>query len=105
MVATAFHKGYYQFRLCENNVPQKGKDASIAVTQDCFDKNILKSPKNDTKYVYDAQKSHMLTELIEHILTDGIPYDVSCCQPLAHEGTTPKDYNAKICFLCQRLLG
>ena len=55
VVATAFHKGYYQFRLCENDIPQKGKDASIAVTQDCFEKNILKSPKNDTKYVYDAQ--------------------------------------------------
>ena len=49
VVATAFHKGYYQFRLCENDIPQKGKDASIAVTQDCFEKNILKSPKNDTK--------------------------------------------------------
>ena len=55
VVTTAFHKGYYQFRLCQNDVPQKGKDASIAVTQDCFEKNILKSPKNDTKYVYAAQ--------------------------------------------------
>ena len=28
----------------------------------------------------------MLAELIEHIQTDGIPYAVSCCQPLALKG-------------------
>ena len=41
VVATAFHKGYYEFRLCENDVPQKGKDSSIAITHDCLNKNLL----------------------------------------------------------------
>jgi hypothetical protein len=32
---TANHKGYFEFRLCENNDPKK------VVEQNCFDKNLL----------------------------------------------------------------
>ena len=46
---TAFHKGYHEYRLCENNVPQVGKDASVAVTQDCFDEHLLASPEGETR--------------------------------------------------------
>ena len=78
MVATAFHKGYYQFRLCENDIPQKGKDASIAVTQDCFEKNILKSPKNDTKYVVPGPRPKIgPSRHIEANLLSNIPNESS----------------------------
>lgn len=40
---TAFHKGYFEFRLCKNNIPQKGDDASIAVTQECLNQNLLQA--------------------------------------------------------------
>ena len=46
---TAFHKGYHEYRLCENNVPQGGKDASVAVTQDCFDEYLLASLEGETR--------------------------------------------------------
>ena len=46
---TAFHKGYHEYRLCENNVPQVGKDASVAVTQDCCDEHLLASPEGETR--------------------------------------------------------
>ena len=50
IMTTAFHKGYYEFRLCENNVPQKGSDNSIAVTIDCLNQNLLTSGETgDTK--------------------------------------------------------
>ena len=51
LMVTAFHKGYYEFRLCQNDIPQKGRDASIAVTQECMDKNLLTAPDGSTKYV------------------------------------------------------
>ena len=41
---TASHKGYVQFKLCENDVVQSGNDASVRVTQACLDQNILKTP-------------------------------------------------------------
>ena len=51
-MVTAFHKGYYEFRLCQNDIPQKGRDARIAVTQECMDKNLLTAPDGSTKYVF-----------------------------------------------------
>jgi len=46
---TAYHKGYFVFKLCENNTPQKGMDAGVALGQSCFDKHILKNAAGESK--------------------------------------------------------
>ena len=46
---TAFHQGYHEFKLCKNEVPQVGSNAATAVTQDCFEKNILTTPTGETR--------------------------------------------------------
>jgi len=51
IMVTAFHKGYFEFRLCENDVPQKGNDPSIAVTHDCLNKNLLTTADGQSTYV------------------------------------------------------
>ena len=38
---TAHHKGYFELRLCQNDIPQIGNDSSVAVTQECFDQHLL----------------------------------------------------------------
>jgi len=45
---TAFHKGYFEFRICKNDRPQMGKDASVAVRQSCFDRYLLKNSTGGT---------------------------------------------------------
>ncbi|XP_067933101.1 polycystin-1-like protein 3 [Watersipora subatra] len=52
IMITAFHKGYFEFRLCENNIPQKGKDGSIAVTYECLNKNLLESMTGGTTLIF-----------------------------------------------------
>jgi len=47
---TAFHLGYHEFKLCKNEVPQVGSNGNVAVTQDCFEQNVLKSPTGETQF-------------------------------------------------------
>ncbi|KAH3800335.1 hypothetical protein DPMN_153968 [Dreissena polymorpha] len=41
---TANHKGWFEFRLCQNDVENK------AVTQDCFDQHLLKDDKGVSRF-------------------------------------------------------
>jgi len=47
---TAYHKGYFEFRLCKNNVPQSGTNPAIAVTQDCFNHHLLTDPVGNSRF-------------------------------------------------------
>jgi len=47
---TAYHKGHFEFRLCQNNVPQLGTNSAIAVTQDCFDRHQLTDPSGNSRF-------------------------------------------------------
>lgn len=44
VVNTAFHKGYYEFRICANN------DVTKAVTQDCLNENLMTVMEGDDRY-------------------------------------------------------
>ncbi|KAF6024660.1 hypothetical protein EB796_017022 [Bugula neritina] len=55
---TAYHKGYFEIKLCQNNIPQIGTDASVAVTQSCFDVNLLKASNGDNRYSYSPIVTH-----------------------------------------------
>jgi hypothetical protein len=48
---TAYHQGYYELRLCKNDIPQTGNDPSIAVTQECLNENLLTNEAGSTRFL------------------------------------------------------
>lgn len=70
---TASHKGYFEFRLCPHNDPK------VTVTQDCFDRNLLKDPFTmGTKFFVDDKSVGIYN--IELQLPEGVICDACVLQ-------------------------
>ncbi|XP_052221019.1 uncharacterized protein LOC127837742 [Dreissena polymorpha] len=62
---TANHKGWFKFRLCQNDVENK------AVTQDCFDQHLLKDDKGVSRF-----SISMGMEMVKYSLK--LPTGITC---------------------------